>query len=410
MSDPTRFLSSLAQTLATMSLYAEGHPARIRAADTSLDQLRALQRDDPTPSFSFLGTNVIYNQRSLRSLRDWEWAERLGNAGVQRMEFDAAIDRDAYHAFLDDVLARVSASAGRAVAMPERPSRPVPIRYGAIGVRGMNDGAGEIQALAQALSGLQHFDLSEEAEAVEWIHDEVRTREEIPLIEAEAVVSSLTLAMHADSRIMLPLLSLKEFDQYTTTHALNVAVLTMGLAEYLGLAAAEVRAYGVAGLLHDLGKVRVPTDILRKPGKLTDEEFAVMRRHPADGARIIIDSDRHLDLAAVVAFEHHIMIDGGGYPSRHYRRCCHQASTLVHLCDVYDALRTKRPYRNGWDPETTLSYIERGIGTEFDEDAGRAFVQMMREWESRAAQAASIDAATSDAGGESVAAAESTAS
>jgi putative nucleotidyltransferase with HDIG domain len=237
------------------------------------------------------------------------------------------------------------------------------------------------------------LDFHEEAAAVEWIHEEVRDREEVPLAEAEAVVGALTLAMHADSQVILPLLSLKEFDQYTTTHALNVSVLTMGLAEYLGLSAREVRAYGVAGLLHDLGKVRIPTEILRKPGKLTDAEFAVMQQHPVNGARIILESDRRLDLAAAVAFEHHIMIDGGGYPHRYCRRDCHRGSVLVHLCDVYDALRTKRPYRNGWDPESTLAYIERGLGAEFDADAGRAFIAMMREWEARAAEVGALAAA-----------------
>src|SRR5437660_1598071 len=85
----------------------------------------------------------------------------------------------------------------------------------------------------------------------------------------------------------ISLLELRQFDEYTTTHSLNVSVLTMALAEYMGLAAREVRTFGVAGLLHDLGKVRVPLDILNKPGKLTDEERAVIQRHPADGARLI---------------------------------------------------------------------------------------------------------------------------
>jgi len=120
--------------------------------------------------------------------------------------------------------------------------------------------------------------------------------------------------MHGESRIVIPLLELKEFDQYATTHSMNVAVLAMALAEYMGLDARHVRTFGVAGLLHDLGKVRIPKDILNKPGKLTDEERRIMQRHPSDGARVLIDSDQ-LDLAATVAYEYHIMIDGGGSPT-----------------------------------------------------------------------------------------------
>jgi putative nucleotidyltransferase with HDIG domain len=187
--------------------------------------------------------------------------------------------------------------------------------------------------------------------------------------------------------MLLPLLTLKEFDQYTTTHALNVSVLSMGLAEFMGLSPREVRAYGVAGMLHDLGKVRVPKDILTKPGKLTPEEWSLMRSHTVEGARLILQSDENLSVAALVAFEHHIMINGGGYPDRHYRCDCHKASTLVHVCDVYDALRTKRPYRDAWEPAATLAYIEQGIGTEFDADVAKAFIAMMGKWEPRLAYA-----------------------
>src|SRR6476620_7063344 len=104
------------------------------------------------------------------------------------------------------------------------------------------------------------------------MHREGLERGKLPLAEAEAVVRSLSMAMHGDQDMILPLLQLREFDEYTTTHSLNVSVLTMALAESLCLAQQDARTFGVAGLLHDLGKVQVPQDILNKPGKLTDEE------------------------------------------------------------------------------------------------------------------------------------------
>ncbi len=130
--------------------------------------------------------------------------------------------------------------------------------------------------------------------------------------EVEAVVRSLSVAMQMEHRMLLPLLDLKRFDQYTTTHACNVSVLAMGLAERLGLGREEVRSFGVAGLLHDLGKIRIPKEILTKPGKLSDEERAVIQAHPVEGARIVLSRERGLGVAAVVAYEHHVCIDGGG--------------------------------------------------------------------------------------------------
>ena len=375
---PVRFLTSFAQALSTMSLYAPGHPARERAVDASYERLGQLLADEPTAQFSFLGRDVVFGQRAMRDLSEWEWGERLAQAGVQRLEL-SRVSREEFGAFLDDVLARLAPTLESTSAA--RTERPTAIRFGAVGVRGMRDEATGALPPTATIS----YGLAEEAAAVRWMHEEVEERGTLPLVEAEAVVRSLSVAMHEEGGVVLPLLQLREFDEYTTTHSLNVSVLAMALAEFLGLAARDVRAYGVAGLLHDLGKVRIPKEILTKPGKLNDEEWAVMRRHPADGARMILEGDRNLELAAAVAYEHHVMLDGGGYPGMHYCRECHQASRLVHVCDVYDALRTKRPYRDAWEPERALDYIEGKSGTEFDPQLVQAFGAMMRRWERRPA-------------------------
>jgi len=229
------------------------------------------------------------------------------------------------------------------------------------------------------------FSLGDEVDTLRWLQGEVQSTGAIPLAEAEAVVRSLAVAMHGGQQIIMPLLQLKEFDQYTTTHSLNVAVLSMALAEFLGLSATTVRTFGVAGLLHDIGKIKIPLDVLTKPGKLTDEERALMNEHPVAGARMLLDAEQDLDLAIVVAYEHHIMINGGGYPTLHYARDCHQASKLVHVCDVYDALRTRRPYREAWSFEKTLGYLEERRGLEFDPELCGAFVRMMNQWEGQVA-------------------------
>lgn len=380
--DAVRFLHSMAQSISTMALYKDGHPARERALDQSFQLLQRLRETDPTPRFSFLGGEVVYQSRGLQELKDWDWAARFADAGVERLEMSTDVMREEYEEFLDMVLGRLAFAAidtsviDTATARPERRSS---IRFGTIGVRGMTTEQ-RTDAPATATIG---YNLQEEAEAVRWLHQEVQDTATLPLLEAEAVVRSLSVAMHSDSQMLIPLLQLKEFDQYTTTHSTNVAVLAMALAEYLGLSGKDVRNYGVAGLLHDLGKVRVPKEILIKPGKLTEQERDVMRLHPEDGARIILQREHKLDLAATVAYEHHIVLNGTGYPHLHYPRTCHHASHLVHICDFYDALRTNRPYRGAWESEKVLAYIEHGIGREFEETAARAFIGMMREWGAR---------------------------
>lgn len=381
MNDAVRFLTAFAQALATMSLYSEGHPSRARAVAQALERLQRLQETDPRPRFSFLGHDVVYGEQALRELGDWDWGARLSNAGVQRLEFQAGTSREEFEMFLEEVLARLTLQAvDSTTRSPERRST---IKFGAVGVKGSDEQV--LPLTVPVPTANVTYALGEEVEAVQWLHHEVSVNGALPLLEAESVVRSLSLAMHGDRNIVMPLLQLKEFDQYTTTHSLNVSVLTMGLAEWMGLGARDVRAFGVAGLLHDLGKVRIPKEVLTKPGKLTEDEWIIMRRHPVDGAKLIYESDRGLDLAAAVAYEHHLMINGQGYPKRHFERGVHAASRLVHVCDVYDALRTNRPYREAWDAERVLTHIEQGAGPDFDLEAATAFCAMMRQWEQREA-------------------------
>ena len=379
MSVPIRFLSSFAQSLSTMALYADKHPARERAIDKSFGVLRELQEQDKRPQFSFLGEETVYGDVPLREMTDWEWGDRLANAGVQRLEFEPDVTRDEYEEFLEQVLARLTVAAIDTSEM--RTTRRSTIKFGAIGVRGERKTLDAVEAAVPVAT--LGYSLHEEAAAVQWMHGEVSERGTLPLAEAEAVVRSLSLAMHGESDMLVPLLEMRDFDEYTTTHSLNVAVLTMALAEFIGLGARDVRTFGVAGLLHDLGKVRVPIEILNKPGKLTDEERLVMQRHTVEGARIIISSDRDLDLAAAVAYEHHIMINGGGYPQCHYHRDCHRASRLVHVCDVYDALRTHRPYRDAWESNEVLKYLQDRAGVEFEPGITGEFLRMMTHLEGR---------------------------
>ena len=391
MSEPVRFLTSFAQAVATMALYGPSHPARTRAVDASYRILRDLQVHDARPEFSFLGDEVVYGQHPLREMRDWEWAARLAAAGVQRLEFAADVTRDDFETFLEGIVSQLALPMLDGAQLRAAGSRGSgAIRFGALGIRGEN----RLTSFVPNVSlppARRTYELTEEVATVEWMHEQVSERAQLPLLEAESVVRSLAVAMHGDQEMLLPLLSLREFDEYTTTHSLNVSVLTMALAEAMGMGARDVRAFGVAGLLHDLGKTRIPLEVLNKPGKLTDEERSLMQGHTIEGARIILESDRELDLAAAVAYEHHIMIDGGGYPHRRHARKCHCASTLVHVCDVYDALRTHRPYRVAWETGAVLDYIERGAGTDFDPDIARTFVDLMRRMEGRIEHATLAD-------------------
>ena len=307
MSDPIRFLGALAQAFSVMTLYPAGHPSREGAVDDAYQELDALAASSTTLAFTFLEDQVIFDKESLRGLKAWEWGPRLIGAGIQRLEVQRRVSRDEFDSCLEEILARLTLAA--VDTSESRQTRTLGIRFGAVGLQ--NESASQA---TETPSTTLELTLGEEAETLRWLLRQVQDNVRVPLVEAEVIVRSLSVAMHADRQVVLPLLQLREFDQYTTTHSLNVAVLAMGLAEQLKCTPREVRALGLAGLLHDIGKVHIPIEILTKPGRLTDEERSVMQAHPVAGARLIMESGERLDLAAVVAYEHHIMLDGHGYP------------------------------------------------------------------------------------------------
>ncbi|MGH7500059.1 MAG: HD-GYP domain-containing protein [Gemmatimonadales bacterium] len=376
MSDPIRFLTALSQTLSSVALYGDDHPVTARAQERAHQRLLELQSTTPRLEFTFLGKEVLFGDEVMNGLQGWDWNNRLSEVGIERVEFTDRVDADQFTRFLDQVAVRLGLRPAMSAEVWQMGQSA--IRFGQVALREQGPSL-ETQHLASVFE----CKTDEEREAVDWINKEVAERGRLPVAEADAVIRSLSITMHMQRAMMVPLLELKEFDQYTTTHAMNVAVLSMALGEFVGLSRDSVRNLGMAGLLHDLGKIRIPVDILNKPGRLSVQERLVVEAHPVDGARILLSGHDALDLAAVVAYEHHLMLDGGGYPCLHYPRSAQYASRLVHVCDVYDALRTKRPYREAWESERAIGYIEERAGTEFDPEIARAFVTMLRNTEGR---------------------------
>jgi putative nucleotidyltransferase with HDIG domain len=371
MTEAVSFLTSVGHAIASMRFYHDGHPARDGAIEDAYEYARDLLNRDHLPRFTFADGEVTYHRSMLHELSDWEWGARFEKAGIQRIELHDELTQDELSRFLHDVSVRITGGEPDTVS---RQFGPGGIRFGAVELRS------EVkETAAQPIAASEmHLSLDQEIETVRWIHEEIIERRALPILEAEIVVRSLALAINREAQVVLPLLRLKEFDQYTTTHSCNVAVLATAFAEVLGFDEKVARSLGVCGLLHDIGKVRVPRDILVKPGRLEPAERRVIEEHPVHGARILIERARNLDLPAVVSFEHHRWMDGGGYPRRKREVRNHIASRIVQICDVFDALCTDRPYRAGLPLDVALAEIEAKAGNHFDRDLTRKFGIMIR--------------------------------
>ena len=360
-----QFLKSLARSFSAISLYADGHPARVQAADDVYNALTALLAEHPRPTFTLLEGGVVYNNQPLREFRDWAPGRNLAAVDVERFEFTPGIQREEVDYFLLELAVRIGSRGKQAPPPRYHPN----IDYGPI--RRDDEESADIN-------------LGEQRVTVDELHDEAIKKGKVPIELARNVIDTLSMAMQSEGQLLVPLVPLRETDEYTTVHAMNTSVLAMALGEFLNLSAPDVRVIGEAGLLHDVGKVSVPLEILNKPDKLDEREWEIMRTHPVEGAKIILASGGDLTLPAMAAYEHHLKWNGeGGYPDLLWPRRPHRISQFIHLCDAYDAMRTKRPFQAPLPHEEILAILEKGAGVEFEPEIVNCFTRMMREWVSQ---------------------------
>jgi putative nucleotidyltransferase with HDIG domain len=194
---------------------------------------------------------------------------------------------------------------------------------------------------------------------------------------AKTLIEQLSQAVAQNRTALLALTALKEYDNYTFTHMVNVSILTMAQARALGIDGTLLREFGLAGLMHDIGKVRTPAEILRKPDRLTPSEMSVMRRHVVDGAEILRRTPEIPSIAPVVAFEHHLRSDGTGYPIGVSRSKLNLATMLCSIADVYDAMRSQRAYQGSLPTQRILEVMKQADGHQFDQHLVRRFTQLL---------------------------------
>ncbi|WP_038054076.1 HD-GYP domain-containing protein [Thioalkalivibrio sp. ALJ1] len=215
-------------------------------------------------------------------------------------------------------------------------------------------------------------------QAMTSIFGEARMGRAVDTELARKVVEEITDSVTRNSRALVSLARLKNADDYTYMHSVAVCALMVSLGRELGLEEAELMAAGEAGLMHDIGKAAMPLEVLNKPGKLTDEEFAVMKRHPGEGYRILQAADEALHpITLDVCLHHHEKVDGSGYPEGLTDEEISLFAKMGAVCDVYDAITSNRPYKNGWDPGESIRKMAEWADGHFDPKVFQAFVKSL---------------------------------
>lgn len=212
------------------------------------------------------------------------------------------------------------------------------------------------------------------AEGIQFIYSNTESKE---LADAtNNIASNLMNAINSTDAIAVDISALKTSDEYTFKHSVDVATMSMVLAKQQGLSQKQIYEIGVAGLLHDIGKTKIPLDILNKPARLTDEEFAVMKQHPVFGYRMIKDRDEFSNEICMAVLQHHEKMNSKGYPVGFPSDKITQYARILTIADIYDALVTERPYKSAFSQREAVEMIMSMTG-ELDLTAMKSFLESM---------------------------------
>ena len=212
-------------------------------------------------------------------------------------------------------------------------------------------------------------------DAVSSMFHEARMGKALDTADAMPLVEEISNSVMRNPGAVISLARLKTKDNYTYMHSVAVCALMVALARQLGLNEQQTKQAGMAGLLHDIGKMMIPMEILNKPGKLTDDEFQTIKRHPAEGHKMLLDGKGVDDVALDVCLHHHEKVDGSGYPERLSGDQISLFARMGAICDVYDAITSNRPYKDGWDPAESLKKMAEWSKGQFDPMIFQAFIK-----------------------------------
>ena len=220
---------------------------------------------------------------------------------------------------------------------------------------------------------------SEELSRVMEVYEAVKNNRRLQVVGLSEIVSGFidVFAGYADP--LLTLVPLRNMDEYTFTHSLNVCLLNLSQATALGIEGQLLHDIGLSAMLHDVGKLFIPEEVLNKPGNLDEKEWALMQTHPVRGAEYLLDSPGVPRMSVLNAYEHHLRFDLKGYPLIKNEWQQNLCSHLTSISDVYDSLRTKRPYREPIELDVVLDTIERLKGTQLHPLLVENFLLLMKK-------------------------------
>jgi len=372
------FITYLSNAVRNKAIYPSGHPIIMRSLMRTFEILETLMEEKEEINIAVMGDELIFEGMALHGISAalYGFTRDLRQRGIEKITFLKGLKNEEFLGLIDVLTMaqeKLKDSGGPIKTLASKGIKNITL--GKIGAP--KEVQPELGRGEEFKAKAKEF-YRDAVDAIKRIVDDIKFKKRVNIEKARSAINSMVASIQRNRTPLVTLASLKAHDEYTFSHAVNVAVLTLVQGEALGLDRQTLNDLGIAALLHDMGKLKVPEEILKKPGKLTSEEFELIKLHPADGAKILMNTPGISKLAYVVTFEHHIKYNLSGYPVvPREKGGLNLGSMLVRIADTYDAMRSNRYYAKEIPPEKTIKEMKEASGKEFEPVLLRKFIRLI---------------------------------
>ncbi len=362
----------LATAIQNKAMYPPDHPQVLSSTVETFNLLNQLLKDHPELTILLINDYLAVGNKPLLLPDFYKGAfiKMMKTKGVEWMAFFRGLP----FAQLEDLVGSLAAS-GDALIKPTKY-----IKLGKIKLRESgkisSDERFDPEPDAGGVVNILDIGFQSQEQIIKNIYQSCREQTHIDLTLVERIVTDLKVIVRESHPLKL-LSKIKSHDEYTFTHSSNVGILSMALAQRAGFNESSLNKIGIAALLHDVGKTTTPDDILLKNGPLTHKERVVMEEHAIQGALYLMNIKGVHRLAVLAALEHHIKYDGSGYPKMKGSWRPNIVSQIITIADVYDALRSIRPYRDAMPHHQIIKVLTEGSGATFNPYLVKFFLELI---------------------------------
>ncbi len=376
----SRVISQVTAAIANASLYSPDHPQVGQYIEKAYSALTGMLMQKPEITILVIGNDLVADNKEIVSTGAASYVSNfiriLNKKAVERLSFMEGMPKSELHALIVDLAASDSASI-RSTAFIKLGKVEIKVRKydGQAGDTAAVIPAGEVsKEVVEELLALSASEMDE----LKDIYLRIKKYRKIDVRGVDELVKGFIKGFRQELNPLSLLASIKSAHEYTFTHVTNVCILSMCQAETLGFKGEQLHQIGIASLLHDVGKIFVPEELLQKPGKLTDDERKIIETHTVKGARFLMGTEGIPKVAVLAAMEHHLKFDGTGYPSIKGGWQPNIASQMISIADVFDAMRSKRSYQGAMPLEKIVNVLNNGKGKSFNPQLVDHFFKLIR--------------------------------